>query len=302
MRLALALLALSASAACATTITRLFPEAPQRAIGGDRPARLTLPTDYDPTRSYPLLVLLHGYGTTGDVLDGYLELRSRVTERQMILLVPEGLRDTDGKQFWNAGPACCDFRHTDVDDVAYLRALVEEAKRTVHVDAARVYVLGHSNGGFMAYRLACAAPGTFAAIASVAGSYAPGDAVCEEGSFSVLQIHGTADEIVHYEGTREPTEFPAPYPGALETVRGFAERFACGAPVVEEGALDLERRLRSRETNVTRFPACRDGVAVELWTIDGGSHIPAVTREATDRVLDFLLAQRRRSEGPREGP
>jgi polyhydroxybutyrate depolymerase len=280
VRLALALLGLLSSA-CATTSTRLYAEVPEGTLGGDRPARLTLPSGYDPTRAYPLLLLLHGYGNTGDLLDGYLELGRRVRAREMVLLVPEGTRDGEGNQFWNAGPACCDFAHEGVDDVAYLTALVEEAKRAVHIDDARVYVLGHSNGGFMAYRLSCEAPGTFAAVASLAGSNAPGDTA-------------SADETILYEGTQAPTDFPAPYPGALDTARGFAERFSCGAPDVAHDTLDLDRTLSGRESSVTRFPGCRDGVRVELWTIEGGSHMPAVSSAATDHVLDFLLAQRRR--------
>ena len=79
-----------------------------------------------------------------------------------------GTRDPDGNRFWNATDFCCDLHNTQVDDVKYLSGLLEEA--ATHIAVERIFALGHSNGGFMSYRLACEGIPGLVAIASLAGT------------------------------------------------------------------------------------------------------------------------------------
>lgn len=89
------------------------------------------------------------------------------------------------------------------------------------VDPDRIYVFGHSNGGFMAYWLACELSDEVTAIAVLAGSDYPTDADCQPSRpVSVLHLHGDDDELVFYEGGStfgEPVNIAtSPYPGAAE--------------------------------------------------------------------------------------
>jgi polyhydroxybutyrate depolymerase len=168
-------------------------------IGGDRPARVVLPKNYTSERAWPLLVLLHGYGINGSLEDLYLGVSARVDSLGFIEVIPEGTVDIYGHQFWNSAPSGSGF--AQVDDVAYLRALIEEAKNTYHVDHTRIVLLGHSNGAFMAYRMACEASDIVTAIGALAGSVFGGIETCTpSGAVSVLDMHGTSDTVVPYQG------------------------------------------------------------------------------------------------------
>ena len=167
-----------------------------RLIGGDRPATLALPFGYDAAKPILLVVSLHAYGSNAWKHDQYLRLSQATSLEGAAILLPQGLKDADGKRFWNASDWCCDFAQTGVDDVAYLRALIQEAETIITID--RVAVVGHSNGGFMAWRLACEGVPKLVAIASItsiAGASAAEPPVCEGAApVSALHLHVGADE------------------------------------------------------------------------------------------------------------
>lgn len=249
-----------------------------------RPAKVVLPDDYDPARTYPLVVLLHGYSASGDIQDLYFGVGVRSTERQFILVKPNGTANPESKRFWNAF-WCCDFYAQDVDDVAYISALIDDAKARFSVDAQRVYLLGHSNGGFMSYRMACEIDG-IAALASLAGSAELDEADCAATAapLGVLQIHGTLDGTIPYDG------WPGRYPGARELMERWAARNGCGAEPVAGEALDLEANLPGEDTSTLAWEACAGGTSVALWTIEAGGHIPNFQPAFIERTLDFLFA------------
>ncbi len=149
-----------------------LPDDPASTLGvaAGRPASVRVPSDYDPNVEYPLVILLHGYSASGGVQNIYFGLSNQVTALGFILVIPDGTVNSDGLRFWNATDACCNFDTADVDDVGYLRGLIAEAQANYRVDPRRVYLFGHSNGGFMAHRMACEASDVITAIASLAGS------------------------------------------------------------------------------------------------------------------------------------
>src|SRR5205814_4362028 len=121
----------------------------------------------------------------------------------VLVAAPDGLQERSGRgaHFWNDTDACCDFAHTGVDDVAYLDAVIADMRARYRVDDARIFLLGYSNGGFMAHRLLCDRASTFAAAASVAGSAWKDPARCRPAApASLLEVHGDADEMVLYQG------------------------------------------------------------------------------------------------------
>jgi len=120
-------------------------------IGGDRPARVVVPSSYDGIAPLPLFFLLHGYTVTADIQDAYFRLSSRVDEDNFLLVLPDGTLDETGTTFWNSWSESTE----PVDDVGYLMGPLDEMEDTWKVDSSRVYFLGHSNGGYMSYRLAC---------------------------------------------------------------------------------------------------------------------------------------------------
>lgn len=264
------------------------PGAVPGTVGGDRPARVVAPDGWAGDTPLPLVVLLHGFTASAALQDFYFGLSRRVTERGFVLLLPDGTVNSDGNRFWNATDACCDFERSGVDDVAYLLGLLDELEAAVSIDATRVYFVGHSNGGFMAHRLACDAADRITAIVSLAGSTWADESRCTPARpVSLLQIHGTSDDTIPYAGTAFG------YPGAVELVERFARRDACDLGAAEDGApLDVDQRVDGSETTVRSYRAgCAAGTEATLWTIEGGSHIPDLDTSFAPLLLDWLLAR-----------
>jgi polyhydroxybutyrate depolymerase len=266
------------------------PRAP--ASGPPRPAPFVLGlAGGGPPRG--LLLALHGYGDDGRRFATDLDLPALAARARFVLVAPDGTPDRHGRRFWNATDACCDFDGLAVDDVAYLTGLVREVAATWRVPRDRIYVLGLSNGAFMAHRLACEAADDFAAIVAVAGAPFADEARCRPRSpVSVLQVHGDADAIIAYAGGRDVLgRGGAAYPGAREAARRWARLDGCGGPLAPAGpALDLDAAVPGAETRVEAAPGCPPGVDVRLFTMHGAPHVPAFSAAFGARVWEWLAA------------
>ena len=252
----------------------------------ERPAVVVPPPDHDPTEPTPLLVVLHGYGSSAARVERIFPLGSGAAVASVIVVRPEGTRDTAGRRFWNAAESCCGLGDRSVDDEAYLLAVIEEIEATVAV--SDVALFGYSNGGFMAYTLACRHPERFAAVVTVAGALDDPPPDCGTGGPPrVLHIHGTDDGIINYEGGAIVGR-PA-YTGAEATVRAFADGAGCGA-FAERTPFDLVTDVDGAET-VPLEAECPEGRRVVLWRIDGGPHEPNVRESFAARVLAFAFRQ-----------
>ncbi len=261
-----------------------------------RSVNLYVPSSYDGQKALPLVILLHGYTRTGDFTEAYFQIQPLAEARGFLYCHPESLIDRAGNPYWNGGEACCDFWSSGVDDVGYLRGLIEEISSHFAVDRKRIHLFGWSNGGFMAYRMAGEAADLIAGIASFAGMsaldpnlYLPSQPV------NILHIHGTADAIVSYDGSiLGSPAFPAnlaPFPSAWRSVQNWAEHNGSTVPFTDAApSLDLTTDLPGLDTVVTRHTSSPGGGAVELWTINGGSHRPALSTQFAPRVIDWLLA------------
>jgi len=263
-------------------------------FGGSRPVNLAVPKNYDGKKALPLVFVLHGYSANGFVQTRLLGFHTLVEKQEILLAAPEGTINAKHKQFWNATDACCDFFDTKVDDVAYLAGLIKEISDVYNVDKKRVYLIGHSNGGFMAYRMACDRADLIAGIISLAGASFASSSKCKPSEpVSVLQIHGDKDDSVLFGGgSVKSPDAPATsktYPGALESTSNWASYNGCKTTTKKEATtLDLDSSVAGAESEVLRFEGCPSGIDVELWTIVGGSHLPLPTPTFTNRAWDFF--------------
>lgn len=268
---------------------------PDLQIGGERPAQVQIPSNYTTTTRYPLLILLHGFGAFGSVQSSYLGLDVRVDSKQYVLVTPDGTENASGRRYWNATPACCAFTDEErlVDDVAYIRGLIAEAAATYSIDPERIGLVGHSNGGFMALRMACEASDLVTAVVSLAGSTFADDASCAPATYpvSVLAMHGDEDATILYEGSEIAGD---EYPGALETIRRFAAHARCNDTPVMAPNLDVLGAVDGAETEVLEYTGCAGDADVTLWTLVGGPHIPYPwVASSTDLMIDWIVEHRR---------
>jgi polyhydroxybutyrate depolymerase len=252
-----------------------------------RPFRLHVPSSYDPATAAPLLVLLHGYTSSGILQAAYFRLTTESDRRGFLYAMPDGTADEEGEQFWNATEACCDFYGSGVDDSAYLRRLIDAVVSSYPVDPSRVYLVGHSNGGFMAHRMACDHADVVTAIVSLAGAATNDASQCAPvRPVSVLQIHGTDDTTIPYDGG---TNVGNPFPSVDTTLAMWRRLNGCGDRAESGAPLDLDSSQPGAETTVTTYAdGCGAGTTVELWSIEGGGHVPSLTADFAPAVVDFL--------------
>ena len=183
---------------------------------------------------------------TGQGTDDYFHLAPAADARGYVYAYPDGTIDSNGNQFWNATDACCNFNKAGVDDVAYLTSLIAEIRAKLAIDPKRIAFVGHSNGGFMTYRMACDQAGLVAAIVSLAGATFADRSDCAPSEpVSVAQIHGTADGAIHFKGGNLSD---VTYPGAEMTAEAWATYNGCGETLTaqRQGRRRCEPERRSR--------------------------------------------------------
>jgi polyhydroxybutyrate depolymerase len=217
--------------------------------------------------------VLHGYSSFTTYAAGVLQLDPTYENEGFLVLMPVGTLDSTGNYFWNATDACCDQFGAGVDDVAYLNGVVDEVAAVYNVDAKRTYVVGHSNGGFMAYRMACESASRFAAIVSVAGATYDDAQQCDPSEqVSVLQVHGTADPTILYGGGVNAMQGNAAYPSAAGSVQRWAGYDGCAMSTTAGAAIDVTGDATA-ETTSLGHDACPAGIDVELWTVADAPHL-----------------------------
>lgn len=254
-----------------------------------RPYTVFTPSTYDGSTPMPLIILLHGFGATGAIQEAYFRLEPLAESKGFLYVHPDGTLNAINKQFWNATDACCGFGRGEVDDSAYLLSLIEQVQAKYNVDATRIYFVGHSNGGFMSYRMACDHADKVAAIVSLAGDTWLDPTKCAPTEpVNILQVQGTNDGTINYNGG---SNLGFEYPSAQQSVATWAGYNGCGTTPADTGTtLDLEKDLPAAESTVSAFPSCPADGAVELWTIPGGSHIPGLSDQFSPAIIDWLFA------------
>lgn len=158
---------------------------------------LYLPDSYTDEAELPLVVFLHSYGWNAETEMRNTKFNKVANDYGFVIVYPDSIGE------WNSGVGDNPQWPTpETDDVAYIKALITELHDLYHINLDRVYATGYSNGGFMSYRLACEASDQFPAIASVGGTMSNGvyENCKPSRAISVLEIHGTRDGFVNYDG------------------------------------------------------------------------------------------------------
>lgn len=257
---------------------------------GRGPVPIFVPSTYDDSNPAPLVLLLHGWLWDGQLQENWFQFEAQAEAHGCLYAYPDGTVGPDGIRFWNATDACCDFYDSEVDDAGYLADLIDAIGELWNVDQQRIWIVGHSNGGFMAHRMACEYPNTVAAIVSFAGAAYNDPLLCSAGApVHVLGIHGTLDLSVLYGGGNY---FGVPYPGAVESVEQWVLRNGC-FPLGEEQDehLNLTVDVFGSETVVTRYDnGCDPGGLGELWSMSLAGHYPVLTSQFAPLVFEYLAA------------
>jgi polyhydroxybutyrate depolymerase len=275
-------------------LAMLWASAPEAGWGDPvvwtRPFRTVAPQKL--RGSVPLVILLHGWGSSGAEQDEHFKLSTLVEKRGFVLALPDGEVGAKGLRFWNATDVCCGFG-AGGDDVAYVVAMIRDLKARYPIDPKRVFIVGFSNGGFMAHRLACEHSGLVAAVVSVAGAPWKDEAKCAPSApVSVLQVHGTDDQTIRYAGGAMRG---AVHPGAEAALTMWGAKNGCSGTTLEPAGadLDLVSDLPDEETQRAALAGCPRNTAVELWRVRKGEHIPQFNEAFAAAIYDWLMAHPR---------
>lgn len=284
-----------ASATAAATIVSVAPQVATAAVAepkrkaGELEAPLHLPATLAAGQKAPLLLMLHGLGSSAQMIEQLSEWPSFAEQNGVAWVAPNGPLDRQGRRFWDAGPSCCNFDQAEVDHVSALHDVIERAVAAGRIDRDRVFVGGYSNGGFMAHRLACERPELIRGVVSVAGSGPLDRSACKTPvSLRVLQVQGDADPIVTYAGGHLFKDPKLPqHISARKTAEDWAKSLGCEPQPVQLEPVDFEAGIAGLETKRERFEGCKLG-RVELWTVVGGGHYVGFRSPGPAAIWNFL--------------
>jgi polyhydroxybutyrate depolymerase len=269
---ALGAIALALVARAATLSAQSDPAAASPALAGEprtlqaggvtRRYFLYLPSTWRRGSPAALVLVFHGGGGRASGIAPHTGFSALAEREGFLVAYPQGL---NGR--WNDGRG---YAATH-DDVGFVRALLDTLGRELAIDPRRVYATGISNGAMFAYRLACDLPGAFAAVAPVAGAM-PADlapACAHTEPVSVLAFQGTADPLMPYAGGGVARRRGRVL-SAERSITFWATTSGCAAAPVT--ADEPDRVTDGTRVRRTAYGACREGRAVELYTIEGGGH------------------------------
>lgn len=225
---------------------------------------------------FPLVVALHGRLGSGAQMLRLTALTSLAQQQQFIAVYPDGI-----DRSWADGRGTSPASRAGVDDVAFLTALIDDFVAHRGADPSRVYVVGMSNGGFMALTLACRASKRLAGVGAVTASL-PASLPCTfEKPLPVALVMADTDPVVPFAGG-ELEGGRGTIVGAVESFTRFAELNGC------RGVEDIVQLADLDPADGTRVERrqCRGRAAVRLDVVRGGGHTwPGGDRYLPERMI-----------------
>ena len=221
-----------------------------------------IPTGYTGKTPMPVVIDYHPLGGTGMGQKGATSWASVADSQSFIMVWPDGVGGS-----WNVGRCCSTAQSQNVDDVAFTRAIIMTLETEACVDPKRIYASGCSNGGGMAFKIACDAADVIAAVAPVDFDCVTGAAAnpscgnCNPARpISEIQYRGTSDTAVPFGGSSGPRG--TMFPGAMENFTEWGGINVCaGSP-----------QALPDHSACQAYPTCGGGVETALCVVQNGTH------------------------------
>jgi polyhydroxybutyrate depolymerase len=268
--------------------------------GLTRMYRIHVPSQYDPATPTPLILAFHGGGGSMDYMakDKYYGLISKSEKEGFVVVFPNGFSKLKSGKFatWNAGRCCAGARDENIDDVGFVKVVIEEVMNQLNIDHSKIFATGMSNGGMMSYRLACEMSDTFKAIASIAGTENI-DQCGPSQPISILHIHAQNDTHVLFHGGAGKDAFKdqtkvTDFTAVPETISRWVKRNHCDPTP--------QRVLEKEGVYCDLYSHCDGNVEVKLCVTSSGGHswpggfklrgdeAPSTAISANDEIWNFV--------------
>jgi polyhydroxybutyrate depolymerase len=268
---------------CTASLPKDHPAGPRtyknamdiRVMGARRTYRVHIPPDYNPAVPLPLVVVIHGAFDTAAGMEKFTGFSDLADKENFIVMYPNGMGIFGFLQHWNAGHCCGKAASDKVDDVGFVAAAIEDVRARLKIDPERIYMVGFSNGGMLAYRFAAERGDLLAAVAPLAASIGgrPSDQEPEwripdpVQPLSVISIHGLADDDIPYEGGVSLHRGGTRTYWSVEKSIGFWVSHNGCNPRAAESYLDNGR------VHIKSWGVCRSDTEVALYLLENWGHV-----------------------------
>ncbi len=248
-------------------------------------------------RPFALVLVLHGSSASGAAIEHASQMDSLSELHEFVVAYPDGYHGGGGlfPSDWNAGTCCGAAARENIDDLSFLSAVIGQIEGKLPIDRRRVYVSGFSDGGRMAYHVACQLAATVAAIGVVSGSLRDDHCVPSR-PVAVVAVHGTSDDQVAYDDSAlsAPVRPVSPAAQSLPpSVQFWAAEDGCTSASVQYPSTDIVHTI---------LGTCTAG-GVEFYSIAGGQHAwpgepdglgsqpPMSELQASSAIIRFFMRQ-----------
>lgn len=269
-------------------------------VGSEKRSYLVhVPQGYN-GQSLPVVIVFHGGLANAKLSQWNARMVEKGDKDQFFVVYPHGSNGI-GKHLltWNAGTCCGLASKENADDIGFVRALIDRLISEYAVDPARIFVTGMSNGGMMAYRVACELSDLVAAAAPVEGCMLSNTSMTATHPISIVAFNGTEDRVVPYSGGAGSFfGYKIKCPSAKDSIHSWAEHNHC---------YPLAQKEESGDVIKETYTGGDDGTEVCLYTLKAGHTWPggrskfpgqkATTTKfsATDAMCEFFWAHPKKS-------
>ena len=303
---------------CTVSLPKDHPAGPKtyknamdiRIMGSRRTYLVHIPSDYNPQEPLPLVVVIHGAFDTAQGMEKFSGFSDLADRENFIVMYPNGMGILGFLQHWNAGHCCGKAANDNVDDVGFVATAIEDVRARLKIDPDRIYMVGFSNGGMLAYRFAAERGNLLAAVAPLAASI--GGKASQEAPdwhipdpvqpLSVISFHGLADDDIPYEGGislhRGGTRT---YWSVEKSIDFWIRHNGCNPKAATTD-------LNHGHVHVESWGVCRNDAEVVLYLIENWGHVwpghfftadlaeddPLKNFDAAEIIWDFFKSHRRK--------
>jgi polyhydroxybutyrate depolymerase len=239
-----------------------------------------IPSSYDENMPTPLLISFHGFGgTAANFIEETNGLNQVADNNNFIVIYPQGVERSKGDAEWDPGDN--GSQNINENDVYFAEQLIADVNSNYNVDLNKVYATGYSNGGMMAYGLACKKADKIAAVGIMSGVMLS-DNTCNTNQYtSIIHFHGTGDDVLPYNGN-----------GDFQSVPDIIN-FWLGHNSIPTSSL-ISTQLNNGDVQRDVYTGGNGNTAVQLYKMNKGGHVwfsENIDGKNSNQIMwDFLSA------------
>ena len=228
-----------------------------------------VPPQYETSKPIPVVLAFHGGGANADNMVAFSGLNEKADQSGFVVVYPAGSGRLQRMLTFNAGNCCGNASANNVDDVAFIRVLLDDLAQVVNVDQKRVFATGMSNGAMMTYRLASELSDRIAAIAPVSGPMGTKD--CRPSRpVPVIHFHGDADEFAPFQGGKGRGPSGTDFYSVQHSIDAWVTANGCDKTPTTTRLVD--RQDDGTTAKLLRYGSGKQDSEVVLVIIEGGGH------------------------------